>query len=237
MKLKILHLYPREMNLYGDHGNVLALKRRCEWRGIEVDVVPYEPGDKIPGGIDIVFGGGGQDSGQSRIADDFIAQRAVIEKLVRANVPSLFICGLYQLMGREFVTTEDEVIPGLGIFDMTTVAGKKRLIGNVTVDSALFGEIVGFENHSGQTTLDRPAEALGRVKKGDGNNGRDRTEGIILQNTIGTYLHGPILPQNPVITDFLIQQALTNRGDDSALAPLDDKYETAAHSSAAARPK
>jgi len=236
MKLRILHLYPKEMNLYGDHGNILALKKRCEWRNIKTEVISYEQGDAFPKDIDIIFGGGGQDSGQDKIADDLLSHKRDIEELIKGGTPALFICGLYQLMGKEFITSEGESIPGLGIFKMTTNAGNKRLIGNVVVDSPLFGEIVGFENHSGCTILEKSMKPLGKVIKGGGNNGQDRTEGVIFKNAIGTYLHGPVLPQNPIMTDFIIQVAI-DRKYDRSISPLDNKFEDKAHRAAVVRPR
>ncbi|MCL2085638.1 glutamine amidotransferase [Candidatus Saccharibacteria bacterium] len=236
MNLRILHLYPKEMNLYGDHGNILALEKRCNWRNIKTEVIPYEPGNEFPQNVDIIFGGGGQDSGQNKIADDLLSHKENIGRLIKNGTPALFICGLYQLMGKEFITAKNEAITGLGIFSMTTKAGNKRLIGNIVIESHPFGQIVGFENHSGCTILDKSMKPLGRVIKGAGNNGKDRTEGVFFHNAIGTYLHGPILPQNPTIADFIIQTAITNKYD-QVIAPLDDNYEDMAHRSASKRPR
>ncbi|MDR1032805.1 MAG: glutamine amidotransferase [Candidatus Nomurabacteria bacterium] len=235
--LKILHLYPREMNLYGDHGNVLTLMRRCKWRGIEAEVVVYEPGGKLPHGVDIVFGGGGQDSGQSTIQNDLLKIGPDLNKLVESDTPTLVICGLYQVFGKFFKTIGGETINGIGVFDMETFGGAERLIGNITCSSAEFGEIVGYENHSGQTFLGKGVQPLAKVIRGAGNNGQDGTEGARYKNAIGSYLHGPVLPKNPKLADFLIAKALQNKYDDDTLSPLDDSAEQLAHESSASRPR
>lgn len=234
--LTILHLYPREMNLYGDHGNVLCLRRRLEWRGIPVRVVHLEAGDPFPENVDILFGGGGQDSGQSRIEEDLIRHGEKIRTLIEEGCPALVICGLYQLFGREFIPLKGEPIRGIEIFPAYTKAGKSRLVGNITIDAPPFGPVAGFENHSGRTFLEG-VPSLGRVIRGKGNNGRDRTEGARYRNCIGTYLHGPILPKNPALADFLILTALQRRDPSvTSLAPLDDREEEAARKNAASRP-
>lgn len=237
MTINILHLYPKEMNLYGDHGNVLALVRRCEWRGIKAKVIPHEAGQDIPNNIDIIFGGGGQDSGQNKIEADLIKNAPKLKKLIDDGMPCLVICGLYQLFGRNFKTADGHEIKGAGILNLDTTANKERLIGNITIHSPQFGEIVGYENHSGLTQLDDPAECLGKVISGAGNNGQDETEGCFYKNCIGTYLHGPILPKNPQITDFLIKKALERQGKNIELKKLDDHEEEQAHKSAVSRPR
>lgn len=234
--LTILHLYPREMNLYGDHGNVLCLCRRLEWRGIPVRVVPLEIGDPFPDRVDLLFGGGGQDSGQTRIEEDLLGRGEKIRALIRDGCPALVICGLYQLFGREFLPLEGEPIRGIGVFPAYTKAGRRRLVGNITIDAPPFGPVTGFENHSGRTYLEG-GSPLGRVVRGKGNNGRDHTEGARIHNCIGTYLHGPVLPKNPALADFLILTALKRRDPSiSSLLPLDDRIEEAAGKSAGARP-
>ena len=233
--ITILHLYPREMNLYGDHGNVLCLRRRLEWRGIPVRVVPLERGDPFPDHVDILFGGGGQDSGQSRIEKDLLSRGERIRALIEDGTPGLVICGLYQLFGREFIPLEGDPIRGIGVFPACTKAGKSRLVGNITIDAPPFGPVTGFENHSGRTFLEG-ASPLGIVVRGKGNNGRDKGEGIRYRNCIGTYLHGPVLPKNPALADFLLLTALQRRDPSASLVPLDDRAEEAARKSAAARP-
>ena len=238
MTINILHLYPAEMNLYGDHGNVLVLKKRCEWRGHKVKVINYEPGDEFPDNVDIIFGGGGQDSGQSKIEKDLQKIAPKLKELVENNTPTLVICGIYQLFGNYFETSTGQKLQGASILDLYTKAGDTRLIGNITINTPEFGEVVGYENHSGLTYLADESIAFGTVKAGAGNNGKDLTEGIKYHNCIGTYLHGPILPKNPRIADFLIRKALENKTKKfQKLDPLDDRLERKAHKSAVKRPR
>ncbi len=237
MTINILHLYPKEMNLYGDHGNILALTRRLEWRGYKTNVIHYEPGMEIPKDVDIIFGGGGQDSGQGKIEKDLKKIAKVLKEKIEAGVPTLLICGLYQLMGKYFETAEGQRIEGTGVLNLYTKAGPTRLIGNIVIDSEEFGEVVGYENHSGLTYLGEGLKPFGEVKIGDGNNDKDSGEGVRYKNCIGTYLHGPILPKNPKVTDFLIKTALKNKGESIDLKPLDDMIENKAHKVAASRPR
>jgi CobQ-like glutamine amidotransferase family enzyme len=238
MKLKILHLYPREMNLYGDHGNILALVRRCEWRGIKTEVIHYEPGDKIPDDVDIIFGGGGQDSGQGKIEQDLQHIAFDLKRMIEHNTPALVICGLYQLFGEYFETADGVRIRGANILNIHTKAGPERLIGNITISTPEFGEVVGYENHSGLTKLGKNGVAFGTVVSGSGNNGEDLTEGIKYRNCIGTYLHGPILPKNPRVADFLISKAIERKTNKSAkLDRLNDSIEQRAHRVATSRPR
>ena len=237
MKLKILHLYPKEMNLYGDHGNVLTLKKRCEWRGIKAEIIEHEPGDEIPDDIDIVFGGGGQDSNQDKIVDDLQKIAPKLKNFVENNTPTLLICGLYQLFGKYFETQDGHKLPGINVIDITTKAGPSRLIGNVVIDTPEFGEVVGYENHSGLTELGKNVSAFGTVTKGYGNNGKDLTEGAKYLNCIGTYLHGPVLPKNPRLADFLILKAAERKQKTTRLERLNDSIENRAHKTAASRPQ
>ena len=238
MKLNVLHLYPKEMNLYGDHGNVLAFKRRCEWRGIEVNIIEHEPGDKIPNNIDLIFGGGGQDSGQGKIEEDLQHIASQLKKLIENDVPCLVICGLYQLFGKYFQTADGQKIIGTSILDIKTKAGPERLIGNIVINSYGFGEIVGYENHSGLTSLGSSIKPFGEVVTGAGNNGEDKTEGCRYKNCIGTYLHGPVLPKNPKLTDFFINKAIKHKtGEEVKLKDLDDNIEQKAHAVAVTRPR
>ncbi|MDR2063452.1 MAG: glutamine amidotransferase [Candidatus Nomurabacteria bacterium] len=235
--LTILHLYPREMNLYGDHGNILALQKRCKWRGIKTVVVEYEPSKKLPKEVDVIFGGGGQDSGQSVICGDLLKIGGKLKDLVEDGVPTLVVCGLYQLFGNFFKTLDNTVIKGIGVFNLKTLGGSERLIGNVVAESSQFGEVVGYENHSGRTFFEADLQPLGDVKKGAGNNGEDFEEGVRYKNAIGTYLHGPILPKNPKIADFLIETALTRKYGVTKLSKLDDDLERKTRLSAASRPR
>ena len=202
----VVQLYARDMNVYGDWGNVLTLARRLEWRGHPVEVTQYNPGDPFPDDADILVGGGGQDAGQERIQADLFALRPRLADLVEAGTPMLMICGMYQLFGNAFITTEGTRLPGLGILDVTTQGNAKRMIGPVVLDTE-FGDVVGYENHSGSTTLGAGQAAFGRVRSGLGNNGTDGTEGARTANVIGSYLHGPILPANPALADGLIALA------------------------------
>jgi CobQ-like glutamine amidotransferase family enzyme len=236
MQLTIVHLYPKEMNIYGDTGNRLVLQKRAEWRGVDVRVKLVGVGDPIPGEADLIIGGGGQDAGQGKIQDDLQAKAAQLQKLANDGVPMLMICGMYQLFGRSFTTHEGEVIKGIGILPLETVGGDERMIGN-TVYSTPYGEVVGYENHSGVTTLDDPTLAFGTVTQGDGNNGQDGTEGCRVGNVFGTYSHGPVLVKNPRLADELLRLALARRYDELELPPLDDQLELAAHDTAKSRPR
>lgn len=235
--MKLAHLYPREMNIYGDTGNVLVLRRRLEWRHLPVEVVPVGIGDELPHDTDILLGGGGQDAAQGEIGADFAARAATLRAMADDGVVMLAICGAYQLLGHEFRTQEGRVIAGTGVLDMRTVGRAKRLIGNVAVHSDEHGLLVGYENHSGLTELGPGARPLGRVPTGQGNNGRDRTEGAVRDNVIGTYLHGPILAKSPRLADDLLRRARARRGEGTDLAPLDDALAAAAARVAAARPR
>ena len=238
MTINILHLYPKEMNLYGDHGNILSIIRRCEWRGIKTNVIHYEPGDPLPKNVDIIFGGGGQDSGQGKIEKDLVKIGPWLKEKIDNDTPALLICGLYQLAGHYFETSEGQRIEGCNIIDITTVGGPTRLIGNITINTPEFGEVVGYENHSGITKLGEDALPFGTVTSGAGNNDTDYTEGVRYRNCIGTYLHGPLLPKNPRITDFLINKALEKQtGKAQNLKPLNDQIELRAHKVAAKRPR
>ena len=226
------------MNLYGDHGNILSIIRRCEWRGIRTNVIHYEPGDKLPENVDIIFGGGGQDSGQGKIEKDLVKIGPWLKEKIDNGTPALLICGLYQLAGHYFETSEGQKIEGCNIIDITTIGGPTRLIGNITINTPEFGEVVGYENHSGLTKLGEDALPFGTVTSGAGNNGQDFTEGVRYHNCIGTYLHGPLLPKNPRITDFLIKKALENQtGKTQSLKPLNDQIELRARKVAAKRPR
>lgn len=234
--LTILHLYPREMNIYGDWGNVLTLKRRAEWHGYSVAVVEHHPGKSFPSDVDIVVGGGGQDSGQGVVKDDLLKIAAELKALADDNVPMLMICGLYQLFGRFFLTAQGEKIPGIGIFAMETHAGPTRLIGN-TVTKTPFGDLIGYENHSGLTILDDDQPALGRVIKGAGNNGKDKTEGAIYKCVFGSYLHGSLLPKNPAFADALLEAAAHRKYGRFEPAIIEDRFAEQARRIAAKRPR
>lgn len=241
MRLTICHLYPELMNLYGDRGNIITLSRRAGWRGIEVIHAAVGLGQKTGfTEFDLLFMGGGQDKEQKLICHDFQAVKGnALAEAVENGVAFLAVCGGYQLLGRYYETGAGERLPGVGLLDVETKAGKKRMIGNVVVSSALAGgrprTLVGFENHSGRTYLGSRVRPLGEVRIGHGNNGEDGYEGAVYCNTIGTYLHGSLLPKNPWLADWLITRALARRyGETGPLAPLDDRLEEAAHEAAVA---
>ncbi len=239
MKKEVLiaHIYPDEMNIYGDRGNIIALCKRLQWRGYEPKVVNIEPGTKFDfRTADIVFGGGGQDRGQSVVAADLETRKANLNAAADEGVVMLTICGTYQLFGHGFRTTSGELIPGISLFKAETVASGVRMIGNILIDTP-FGELVGFENHSGQTLLEDGQEVLGKVIKGFGNNDHDRLEGAVYKNVFGTYLHGPLLPKNPTFADELISRALLRRYGESELKALDDSLEHKAAAIAKSRPQ
>ena len=226
--LTITHLYPVEMNIYGDRGNVLTLCRRMEWRGITPTVVEVGLGEEFdPMTADIIFSGGGQDRGQVAVGIDLQARAEGLIEAAEDGVVMLTVCGTYQLFGRRFQTLEGHDIPGIGLFKADTVGSTQRLIGNVTVQTP-WGVMVGFENHSGQTTLDPGQAPLGEVVKGCGNNADDGVEGAVHHNAHGTYLHGPVLPRNPAFADHLILAAMQRRYGVERLDPLDDTLEHAA---------
>lgn len=235
--INLVHLYPRDMNIYGDMGNILTLRRRLEWHGYSVRVLNYNPGDTFPKSADIVVGGGGQDSGQDIIYKDLLAIGPTLTKLADNGVPMLMICGLYQLFGQFFKTQDGHVIKGIGLFDAKTYAGPERLIGNIVIDSPEFGQIIGYENHSGQTFLGPTVAPLGHIAKGAGNNGQDNTEGARYNNVIGSYLHGSLLPKNPNVADFLIEQAAIRKHGEFTPTVIDDHFADEARKIAAKRPR
>lgn len=229
--LRIVHLYPDALNLYGDGGNIASLSKRCAWRGIPARVDQVLMGDELDlSDADVVLLGGGADRDQLAVCRELQGQREKLAAYVADGGVLLAICGGYQLLGHYYMMG-DERVEGLHILDLETTAGDTRLIGNVAVDSAVCDRpIVGFENHAGRTVLGSGEKPLGRaLVPGTGNNGEDSGEGVLHDGVIGTYLHGPILPKNPGVTDWLIARALARRGVPGALAPLDDALEMAAH--------
>jgi CobQ-like glutamine amidotransferase family enzyme len=235
--LRIAHLYPDHMNIYGDRGNIIALTQRCRWRGIAVEVVGVQPGAAVAwASFDLVFFGGGQDSGQALIAADFVQRHGTeLCAAIADGLPMLAICGGYQLLGHYFQTHTGERLAGIGAIDAHTIGGDRRMIGDIaiTIDGDVLGGgeplvAVGFENHSGQTYLGDGVRPLGRVIAGHGNNGSDGGEGAVVHHAYGCYLHGSLLPKNPRFADHLLSLALVHAGGDGALAPLDDHREDAA---------
>lgn len=235
-QLTIVHLYPKEMNIYGDTGNRLTLEKRASWRGVTVVTKLVGIGDGIPQDVDIIVGGGGQDAGQGKIQDDLQAKAEQLRSLADQGVVMLMICGMYQLFGRQFVTNQRETIKGIGILPLETVGGTKRMIGN-TIYESQWGELVGYENHSGVTTLDSGAAPFATVKQGDGNNGNDGTEGCRVNNVFGSYSHGPLLVKNPELADELLRLALQRKYGETELVSLDDSREVAARETAISRPR
>ena len=247
------------MNIYGDNGNIICLRERCLWRKISVKVDQITIGQKInPDKYDFYFFGGGQDQQQITVSEDLKRANAkFLKKAVEGKAVIFAICGGYQLLGHYYQPDRGKTLFGVGLLDVITVAGKKRMIGNIVieVDSSLFmvhskdkkeekttdyrlpttDYLVGFENHSGKTYLGKNAKPLGKVLKGFGNNGKDKTEGAYNKTVFGCYLHGSVLPKNPHFTDHLITKALARRYQNVRLEPLNDDLEWQAHKSAVER--
>lgn len=235
MKINICWLYPEHMSTYGDRGNIICLSKRAQWRGIEVNVQ-----SEIKG-ADLIFGGGSQDRQQSLVISELLKKKKLLADMFTDNIPGLFVCGAPQLLGHYYETADQKKLSGLDIFDMVTKSGfgSPRLIGNLV--AKLNGEykipgtlyrstIVGFENHSGRTFLGTGVKPFAKVIKGFGNNGEDKTEGAVYKNCIATYSHGPFLPKNPHIADWLLKTALEVKyGKEIQLNSLDDSLEWLAH--------
>lgn len=250
--LTIGWLYPELMSTYGDRGNIIVLQKRCAWRGIKVTMLPIDhtTSDKQLKTLDLLFGGGSQDREQEIVMRHLRKQKTAIKTLIDKGIPALFVCGAPQLFGKYYEPAAGKRIEGLGIFDMVSRhPGEQtpRLIGNIAAEVACesFAHptplipnpiIVGFENHGGRTYLGKTAKPFAKVLKGFGNNGEDETEGVVYNNAIGCYFHGPLLPKNPEIADFLIAKAIETKYDDQVtLAPLDDDLEKKAKSAIALR--
>jgi CobQ-like glutamine amidotransferase family enzyme len=250
IKLTVGWLYPELMSTYGDRGNIFVLQKRCEWRGIDVTILPITPETTKEqlSSINILFGGGAQDREQEIVMKDLFKKKEAITQLIENNIPALFVCGSPQLMGKYYEPSAGNRIKGLGIFDMETKHPgplDDRLIGNViakvnwenlndksSIINYKFEYIVGFENHGGRTTLGSTAKPFATVVVGNGNNGIDGTEGVVYKNAIGCYFHGPLLPKNPHIADHLIKSALEVKyKKEILLTPLDDELEFQAHNS------
>ena len=234
MELKICHLYPDVLNLYGDGGNIICMSKRLVWRGMGATITRMPLGSKESlAGYDIVFIGGGQDFEQQVLLEDLHRGRAdEIRAAARDGVVFLTICGGYQMMGHYYETFDGKRCDFIGLLDLCTVGAKQRMIGNYKfrcTDSAGGSVVVGFENHSGRTMLGAGLEPLGTVLAGYGNNGEDKTEGAHWKNVFGTYSHGPMLPKNPEFCDLLLSAALERKYGRAELSPLDDAAEKAAH--------
>lgn len=235
--ITIVQLYPRNMNIYGDNGNLQVLVRRLEWYGYTPEVVAYNVGDLFPKHADIVIGGGGQDSGQEKIHADLLKIGPALKKWADEGTPMLMVCGLYQLFGRFFKTLNNTMLEGIGILDIETYGTTERLIGNIVTSSTHFGDIIGYENHSGQTFLGDAARPLATVIRGAGNNSKDAHEGAVYKNVIGTYLHGSLLPKNPAIADFLIKTAAKRKYGEYSPDLIDDMFADLAREVARDRPR
>ncbi|MGB9680397.1 MAG: type 1 glutamine amidotransferase [Thermoanaerobacteraceae bacterium] len=229
MKLIIGHMYPELLNLYGDKGNIITLKKRCEWRGIDVEIENITV-NTITNftDIDILFLGGGSDREQKIVSEDLIFNRGKnLRSAIEDGLTVLSICGGYQLLGKYYQTADGKKFYGIGALDIFTVASNNRMIDNLIIETNINNKkfkMVGFENHSGKTYLGN-IKSLGSVILGNGNNGEDKTEGAVYKNTYGTYLHGPVLPKNPEFADILIINALQKKYGISEIEPLDNVFE------------
>lgn len=233
--LVLVHLYPDLLRTYGDRGNVLALRRRAEWRGFRVDVVATQRGDRLPGPAGLIVIGGGTDRVQGIVGSDLMDRRADLFDAVGRGCIVLGVCGGYQFLGHRYVSADGSEIRGLGLLDVETVAGEDRIIGRVRATARLWGdefELVGFENHAGRTSLGPNATPLAEVVMGGGNGGDGPTEGAVQASVVGTYLHGPVLPLNPAFADALLGRALMPVTAGAPLEPLPDEVERRAHRSA-----
>ena len=235
MELNICHLYPDILNLYGDRGNIITMKRRLEGRGIKVNIDECSIGQPLNADkYDIFFIGGGQDFEQEVLLRDLSSGKAQdIRTAVEEEKTFLAICGGYQMLGEYYKTWDGVQLDFIGAIGVHTIGAKKRMIGNYmfrTTPESGDTVVVGFENHSGKTYLSEQVAPLGMMLSGNGNNGEDKTEGARYKNVFGTYSHGSLLPKNPVLCDFILQTALNHRYDGAEpLAPLDDTLELNAH--------
>lgn len=235
-KLRVTHLYPKLMNIYGDRGNIMCLKRRCESRGIDFELEELTVGDELRADrTDLVFIGGAQDREQKMVAEDLRNLKGeALHEAVESGVTVLAVCGGYQLMGKYYRGLEGEDLPGVGLLDIWTEhpgAHAPRCIGNIVVEWD-GRTLVGFENHGGRTRLGEGAKPLGKVIAGYGNNGEDDGEGATRDGVFGTYMHGSLLPKNPAFADHVIQTALSRKHKGVSLPAIDDEVETRAHDSA-----
>ena len=235
MRIRVGHLYPEYLNIYADRGNIAVLSARARVRGHELDVQAIGMGDAVPT-VDLFYVGGGQDREQELVAHDLAAKSGPLREAVEAGAAFLAVCGGYQLLGRSYRDVAGVDLPGVGLLPLHTVAGERRMIGDVLLDCAWAGEtLAGFENHAGRTILDEDAEPLGRVVSGFGNDGASGFEGCRYKRVYGTYLHGPLLPRNPWFADRLLEEALAHAGVEARLEPLPDELEREAHAVSSAR--
>ncbi|HEY9731869.1 MAG TPA: hypothetical protein V6C89_08155 [Drouetiella sp.] len=237
MDLRIAHLYAHFLNIYGDRGNIITMVQRARWRGINATVQPIGLGEEVdPEYFDFYFIGGGQDKQQQTIADDLLLRSNQLHKAVESGAVILSICGGYQLLGHYYQPHEGPQLKGISLLDAHTIAGNRRMIGNVVVKREDGTTLVGFENHSGKTFLGSDLKPLGKATVGNGNNGDDMYEGAMSGTVYGTYLHGSILPKNPHFADELLLKALARRHGRVTLNPLNDTAEEAAHKRALTLP-
>ena len=240
--IRVCHLYPERLNIYADRGNIAVLSERARRRGYKLEVVATTIGEPLAPDSDLIYLGGGQDREQALVAPDLAGRAEEINAALAGGAALLAVCGGYQLLGRGYRDRTGAQMPGAGVLPLDTVAGERRMIGDVLIECELEpGElhtVVGFENHGGRTTLDPGAVPLGRVVHGFGNDGASGFEGCRMGKAIGTYLHGPLLPRNPWLADWLLAQALERKlGEVPLLEPLDDALELAAHAVASERAK
>jgi len=244
-------LYPELMSTYGDRGNIIVFQKRCEWRGIGVEIIRLDLGFKTDdlSKCDLLFMGGSQDKQQQIVMEDLMKKRKFLRNRIENGIPGLYICGAYQFLGKYYKEADGTIIPGLDILDLYTESPGKnspRLIGNIAIklNAEILNakylihntNVVGFENHGGRTYLGKQVKPLGKVLKGFGNNGGDLTEGANYKNSFGSYLHGPILPKNPEFADLLIKLALEKKyNSPTSLSPLNDSLEENACKSIAKR--
>lgn len=230
MKINICHLYPDILNFYGDRGNVICLSKRLIWRGIETEIHRVNVGEKTDfSSYDVVFMGGGQDYEYGILEEDLRAHKAEdIRAAVEDGACFLCICAGYQMMGQSYETMKGSKHECIGALPVYTVSAAKRFVGNFSFTTQ-FGEVIGFENHSGKTYLEGDCKALGEVISGFGNNGEDKTEGALYKNTFCTYSHGPVLPKNPSLADEILRRVILKKYGKAELEPLDDSMEQKAH--------
>lgn len=238
MELNICHLYPDILNLYGDRGNILCMRKRLAWRGIDVNVDEVSIGQKLEASkYDLLFIGGGQDFEQEVLLPDLRGEKTEeLKAAIEDNLPVLAICGGYQMLGQYYKTWDSQQCDFTGALDLYTVGSEQRMIGNYmfTCDEADC-KIVGFENHSGKTYLGSGVKPLGKILEGYGNNGEDGTEGARYKNVFASYSHGCLLPKNPKLADLILKTALVRKYGEAELPPLADEFETAAHNYMEAR--
>jgi CobQ-like glutamine amidotransferase family enzyme len=239
VRVRVGHLYPDYLNIYADRGNIAVLAERARRRGHQLEVAAIGLGDAVPlGDVDLYYIGGGQDREQELVAHDLAGKADALRSAVESDAALLAVCGGYQLLGRSYRDVAGVELPGIGLLPLQTVAGTRRMIGDVLLDCAWAGRtLAGFENHAGRTLLDDGAEPLGRVLAGFGNDGASGFEGCRHRRAYGTYLHGPLLPRNPWFADRVLADALGHRsgGEPPELEPLEEELERAAHEVSAAR--